>query len=167
MGCAYIMCMKNVNITTIFSDNDPSEIGGPIRVGTVSENVVGVQVCDANRVLVDGLTVTTFANAFAETEEGELDKKYRILWVLESSNIDSSEKIQLVEAMYDTSLNKRARESNKICRSFSNQIFKFTLRGLLLNDYGRYFLKIYLKEKEDDEWQIQSINTINIIREEK
>ena len=156
--------MKNVNVTSIFCDNDPSQIGGVIKFGNILDEIIAQEGQD-NKIIVDELTVVTFINAFAETREGELNKKYDILWTLESSNAEDTEMLQLVETKYDSAANQMHKDENKTCRSFSNQIYKFTIRCLeLKSGIGRYFLKIYLRDngQTDAKWQIQSINSISV-----
>lgn len=111
------------------------------------------------------MVIVTLLNAFSEEEEGELDKKFNIQWILENSNNYDRKRILLAETVYDTAKNKREKNENKTCRSFSNQICAVVSKKLELQE-GRYFLKVYLREKEEDMWQIQSINTVYVKRED-
>lgn len=160
------MCMKNVNVNTIFTEKDPTDDCGRVSFGSLA-NEIQARVTDNNNIVVDKLTIVTFFNAFSEDEDGELDKKFGVQWMLESSDVVNKRRILLAESDYDTAKNKRDKMENKTCRSFSNQIYIIKTKNIELTEEGRYFLKVYLKGNEEDLWQIQSINTIYIKKREE
>ena len=97
-------------------------------------------------------------------EDNDLTSVYDVMWTfgfVNSDNIFDNKKI--AETTLDTSVNK-INDNTVSTRLFSNQIRIIELKDYLINKTGRCYLKTYIKKKNTkDNWQIQSITTIDIV----
>lgn len=158
------MCMKNVNISTVFCNQDLSKIGGFVRLGDFIDEIQ-VEQTAPNKYMIDKLTIVTFASAISGSNDIDLTKEYDILWLFESINGEEQERIQLAANTYDVKNNKVDMQAMEVCRSFSNQIFKFTLRHFIIRNFDCvYLLKTFMREKGKTTFEIQSINSIKIVK---
>lgn len=159
------MCMKNLNLSTIFCDSDLSEVYGSVQLGKFIKETKAIPTSDEEKFMIDDLTIVTIVSAISDSNDPNLQKKYDILWTLEPLNANENDRIQLAADTLDVNKNKIEKNMH-ICRSFSNQILKFTLRNLALPKVNEnYFLKVFLREKNETKWQIQSINSIKVINQ--
>lgn len=159
------MCMKNLNLSTIFCDSDLSEVYGSVQLGKFIKETKAIPTSDEKKFMIDDLTIVTIVSAISDSNDPNLQKKYDILWTLEPLNANENDRIQLAADTLDVNKNKIEKNMH-ICRSFSNQILKFTLRNLALPKVNEnYFLKVFLREKNETKWQIQSINSIKVINQ--
>lgn len=158
------MCMKNVNISTAFCDRDLSEIGGSVKLGNFIDEIEA-KLNSEGSYFLEQLTVVTFASAISGSNDTNLVEEYDILWILESACENENDRIQLAANTYDVKNNKIDMQSVKACRSFSNQIFKFTLRDLELKYIDNlYLLKTFMRKKGENTFEIQSINSIKVVK---
>lgn len=158
------MCMKNINVSAVFCDQDLSELCGAVKLGEFIDEIEVVPSSDGRCNVINNLTVVTIVSAISDSNDPELQKKYDILWTFEPMGADINERRQLAIDTLDLKKNKFDSKSFNVCRSFSNQIFKFTVRGLEITSVDKpYWLKIFLKEKDEDKYEIQSINSIKVI----
>ena len=158
------MCMENVNISTAFFESDLSEINGAVQFGKRIDKVVypadslngGAKICS--------LTIATFASAISSSKDEQLENEYEIMWMLEPQGGKHDDRIRLATSIFDVKKNKTDKRFVDVCRSFTNQTFKFTIRDLSLPcGDGVYFLKVFLRRRGNtEEWQIQSINSIEV-----
>lgn len=158
------MCMKNVNISTVFCDQDLSKIGGSVKLGDFIDEIEA-KLNSEGSYFLEQLTVVTFASAISGSNDTNLVEEYDILWILESAGENENDRIQLAVNTYDVKNNKIDMQSVKACRSFSNQIFKFTLRDLKLKYIDSlYLLKTFMRKKGEKTFEIQSINSIKVVK---
>lgn len=160
------MCMKNVNVTAFFCDSDLSELGGTVQLGKFIDEikVTPVPGSDGERNIISNLTIVTFVNAISGTDDSDLIKEYDMLWTFEPMGEDKSERKQIASDILDVKKNKFDQKNVTVCRSFSNQILKFTLRDFEVTAIDKpYWLKIFMRETGQQQYQIQSINTIKVV----
>ena len=154
------MCMKSVNISSVFYDDDLSELGGRLQFGKVVNEVTTVEDFDGNNI-VENLTIVSFASALSSDQDQQLVKKYELLWQFGTVINDVFTAKSIAKDIFDTEINKVEEIPEITCKSFTNQIFKFTLRNYKIEQPGNHYLKVYIREAgKNEKWQIQSMNTI-------
>lgn len=160
------MCMKNINVSTVFTTDVSFSQVGSIDLGRMVDDFTAVRGSVENeQFYVNGLTIFTFVSAISSAEtDPELDKEYDIRWTFEPIiPNDNSKRNVLADTRLDVSRNRFKKDDGKICRHFSNQPFRIVLRDYPIRFVDcDYLLKVYLKEKEDETWEIQTINKIYI-----
>lgn len=160
------MCMKNINVVADFYESDLSTFSGPMKFGEVLECVKAKKGPDGKRY-IDQLTVATLICAMSSSEDPDLLKKYKVRWTFgrvktDSDGKDSFEYYVVSDAEFNPMKNKKEKISQAICRHFSNQTFKFTLRDYEVSEAGDYYLKVFLKGESETTWTLQSMNYINV-----
>lgn len=159
------MCMKSVNINTIFYEGDLACFTGEERYGKILKQIKAVKNQN-NEYTIGNLVVYTMFNAMSSSEDKNLSNKYELLWTFGYVKDDKfyNNKIGLQDI--DTTKNK---VSNSIvsARSFTNQSFNFMLNNYIVSEPGLYYLKVYIRKMDADvsnaEWQVQSINFIEVV----
>lgn len=156
--------MKNINITTLFFEQDWSELGGKTVLGEPLSKIKAIASND-EPYKIERLTILTLVNAISCAEDMNLDKTYDILWTFEPANGTNKNQKQLAQSLLNVGYNKiNKNDYNQINRSFSNQLYKFTLRDLKIDSINKlYVFKVFLKEPSADEWQVQSINSLFVV----
>ena len=156
------MCMKSVNISSVFFNDDLSELGGHTQFGKVIDEVTTVKDFDGNDI-IENLTVVSFVCALSSDNDPHLTKKYELLWQFGTVIDDNFDAKSVSKNFFDTEINKVEEIPKITCKSFTNQIFKFTLRNYKIEQFGKYYLKVYIREAGDKgKWQIQSMNKITV-----
>lgn len=154
------MCMKSVNISSVFYDDDLSELGGRLHFGKIVNEVATSTDFEGNSI-IERLTVVSFVSALSSDHDPQLDKKYELLWQFGTVIGNDFVAKSLAKDVFDTEINKVDEIPEITCKSFTNQVFKFTLRNYKIDQPGNYYLKIYIREAGNGQkWQIQSMNTI-------
>lgn len=156
--------MKNVNVSVVFCDGDLSELGGAVKLGKFIDEIKVTTESNGSYRIANDLTVVTIVSAISGSNDDDLQKEYDILWTFEPVDADDSKRLQIAKSVLDVKKNKINKNSTNICRSFSNQIFKCTLRDLEISEVDKpYLLKIFMREKSESKWQIQAMNSIQVI----
>lgn len=163
------MCVKNVNISTVFCDGDLSTVSGSVQLGRFLDEITALK-CESEgsepgKYKIDGLTIAAMVCCISDSEDKNLDRQYDITWTFEPLHKDVGDNhVRVASGLLDEAKNRVMASPPLICRSFSNQSFRFTLRDFVIdvvNDV--YLLKTFLKPKDQDvPWQIQSINSIRV-----
>lgn len=154
------MCMKSVNISSVFYDDDLSELGGCLQFGKAINEVISTKDFEGNNI-IKNLTIVSFACALSSDQDPKLNKKYELLWQFGTVINDAFVAKSIAKDVFDTEINKIEEISKITCKSFTNQVFKFTLRNYKIEKPGKYYLKVYIREAgKNEKWQIQSMNTI-------
>lgn len=154
------MCMKNVNISTVFFNDELSELGGHTQFGKVLDEITTVKDYNGDDV-IDNLTIVSFVCALSSDEDKNLEKKYELLWQFGTVVEDKFQPKSISRNILDTNVNKVEQILKITCKSFTNQIFKFTLRNYKIDQAGPHYLKVYIRDEgEQGEWQIQSMSRI-------
>lgn len=160
------MCVKNMNVSTDFYETDLSAYSGAIQFGKVVENVKAT-LKDNGKHCIDELTVSTLICAMSSSEDPDLTRKYDVRWTFGTvePNAQGKESFSyyvVSDAEFNPLKNKKEKKSQAICRHFSNQSFKFTLRDYEVSTAGEYYLKVFLKAEGENTWILQSMNYINV-----
>lgn len=160
------MCVKNMNVSTDFYESDLSAYSGSMQLGRVVESIKA-DLREDNKYYIDELTIATLICAMSSSEDPELTKKYNIRWTFGTIESDQSgeerfEYYVVSDAEFNPLKNKKEKRSQAICRHFSNQTFKFTLRDYEVSKSGDYYLKVFLKGEGETTWTLQSMNYINV-----
>lgn len=158
------MCMKNMNITTEFFDSDLSDYAGVLQFGKALGSIKAVQRSEKN--FIDNLTIATFVCAMSSSDDEELIQKYKIRWTFGKISKNDNDVIfdsyVVSEAIFDPNINKKNKVSTAVGHSFSNQIFKFTLRDFEIDCADEYYLKVFIQPVQCEEWFLQSMNSISV-----
>lgn len=159
------MCMKNVNINTLFFEDDLSGISEKTRYSEMLSSITAKQN-NINEYYIERLYIYTKFNAMSsEKEDPDLSKKYDLMWTFGCMiNENTFDNTILGTSLVDSSEDK---VSNPFVssRSFTNQNRTLALKNYKVNVPGTYYLKVYIREHNDhtdSEWQIQSFNTIEV-----
>ena len=159
------MCVKNMNVATEFYESDLSEYAGLAKFGKVIESV-NAELRDDGRRYIDQLTIATFICAMSSSEDPDLTKKYNIRWtfgkVHSEEGKESFQYFVVAEAAFNPQKNRKEKKPQAICRHFSNQLFKFTLRDYEIDEECDYYLKVFLREENEKTWILQSMNFIRV-----
>lgn len=158
------MCMKNINVTTEFYEKDLSGYSGAVQMGQVIDCLTAQ--CKDGKYYIDELTINTLICAMSSSDDPDLTNKYAVRWTLGTIETNEGKDVFdyyiISDAEFDPMKNRKGKKPNAICRHFSNQSFKFTLRDYEITKEGDYYLKVFLKGNADDKWILQSMNFIQI-----
>ncbi len=146
------MCMKNVNISTVFCLENTDGLYELVR-----EIVVEAQN-------VRGLRLITLFSAMSSSEDENLTKKYNLMWTFGKFNDGKFKNDVIAQETVDTEEDKHTNTSLST-RSFKTQNFIIPLDKYSFDTSGEYFLKVYIREtdaEKNEKWQIQTINSIRI-----
>ena len=162
-GGAYNMCMKGININNLFYEDNLTGFNDNLKFGDIKEQIKVIRN-SSNKYIISRLYILCTLNAMSTKEDNDLTSVYDVMWTfgfVNSDNIFDNKKI--AETTLDTSVNK-INDNTVSTRLFSNQIRIIELKDYLINKTGRCYLKTYIKKKyTEDNWQIQSITTIDIV----
>ena len=73
------MCMKNVNISSVFYDDDLSEIGGQVQLGKIVTELPASKDFDGN-IVIENLSIATYVSALSSDHDEDLTNEYELLW---------------------------------------------------------------------------------------
>lgn len=170
------MCMKSVNMTTAFYEDDLSGINGVIKYGEMISQVTAKTDNEGNHYIDRLYIFTAFSAISSKEEDPDLTNKYDVMWTLGDLNETVFDNKIITEQIIDAAKNKI---SNPLvsARNFSNQSIVPVIKNFKVDRPGKYYLKIYIKkhidmtienndnnsnDAENIEWQIQSINSIDV-----
>ncbi len=159
------MCMKDLNVSTIFCESVSIENEKISFCNSFEEVPVDSTDYDTKYV-AKRLNVVSFFSALSTDEDKDLTKKYDVLWTLGFVD-DNGEFVnqEIGKAVFDVSRNKIEEVQGVSNRSFTNQIVIIDLDSHRFKKLGKYFLKVYLKEsgKEQQLWQLQTMNAFETV----
>ncbi len=154
------MCMKSVNITTMFVEDDLCRVAE----GIVSERQLLKLRAEknSNNEYTVNLNVVTFLNAMSSDEDPQLENVYDIMWTFGCLKEDKFDNTNIGLTIFDTAKCKMFNEKVSI-RQFTNERRKLVFNHYIIDTLGTYYLKVYIKKANTEQsWQIQSINSIEI-----
>ena len=96
-----------------------------------------------------------------ERQDENLTNVYEVMWIFGCVNNGYFDSFKIAETYFYTENNKISDDAVST-RSFCNSTHVIKLNGYIIDKTGRYYLKTYIREKGTEEWQIQSITSINI-----
>lgn len=157
------MCMKSVNISNIFYEDNLSGFNGNLRFGEIKTKIKAIKDIN-NKYYINRLYVLCNFTAMSSSEDSHLTNIYDIMWTfgcLNSNNIFDNK--QIAETVIDTKINKTDNPTVS-SRSFTNQFRIVELKDYPIDELGKYYLKTYIKKTgTNDDWQVQSITAIDVI----
>ncbi|MBQ4572143.1 MAG: hypothetical protein IJA80_02550 [Clostridia bacterium] len=151
--------MKSVNITTMFVEDDLSNIAE----GIVSDRqVFKIKAEKNNNEKSVNLRIVTFLNAMSSNEDPFLENVYDIMWTLGCVKDGEFDNTNIGTTIFDTAKCKIKNEKVS-ARQFTNERRKLILNHYVIDTLGTYYLKVYIKKANTElPWEIQSINSIEI-----
>lgn len=154
------MCMKSINITSIFVEDDFNNVADGFVYDRRLTKIKTEKNSNGENTIK--LNIITFFNAMSFDEDEKLEKKYDIMWTFGymDSEGDFNNKV-LGTAIFDTSIEKIdiSQVSKKV---FTNQSKRIIYNHYVIDEIGTYYLKVYIRETGSDGWQIQAINQIEV-----
>lgn len=155
--------MKSVNINNLFFEDDLSGLGTSMRFGDLKSSIK-VSKDSNNNYCINRLYIfCCFTAMSSKSEDPDLINAYDVMWTFGCINGDDAfDNKKIAETVIDTKVNK-IENSIVSSRSFMNQYLTIKLINYPINELGRYYLKTYIRKNgTDDDWQIQSITSIDI-----
>lgn len=152
------MCMCNVNANSFFCKNIQKDNNGYSFHGTFTsvEGIINGEEC----LLID-CYVVVLANILESTDDNPLDKNIDCKLTLVSKQTGRATRIADFSLEPQNDIVKK--NNTHQCKDFSSRRFLVHLENFVLNSSkGDYILKLWMKNKEDTDWKIQSMTLLNV-----
>ena len=154
------MCMKSVNITTVFVEDDLSNIAEGIVFDRQISRIKAEKNNNGENTVK--LNIVTLLNAMSSDEDPDLTNVYDIMWTFGCLKDDEFYNQNIGFTVFDTAKCKINNEKVSL-RQFTNERRKLVLNHFVIDTLGTYYLKVYIKKADTEQkWQIQYINSIEI-----
>lgn len=161
------MCMKYVNVNVQCFDLNPLRLGGNNVLSSLVDTIHCTQQKKNNKYKLENFSIIVFVNVRGTGKgnnpdnpvDGRKNLDFKVRLTKLSKNVETQTSYDLHSFKMDLS---KSEIRHKACFEYCEAIEAINVSGLLLDDPGKYVIKILVKDSETQLYDVQLVHPIDI-----